>query len=211
MQLIKQKVLNKKNKIIGFLPDEKYKQSYNLFINREIYNVCKLIKFICKKINFSISNEEIEKEIKEKFSFYWFHYLGTQLKYLRSWNKVFNDLEIVLIFMQVANLFVSITKEKNLSSSDVLEDPSIHKDFKKASISATSVSEASGIPRATCVRKLEILVRLKIVSQDNISKRYYIIPSAFSEGFISQKNLEDVVKFFSEFYFICIKAIRSKI
>ena len=87
LQLIKQKVLNKKKKTVGWLPTEEYKQSYNLFISKEIDGVSKLISFISKQINFPISREEIVKEIKEKFSFYWFHYLEVQLEYLKLWNK----------------------------------------------------------------------------------------------------------------------------
>ena len=61
------KVLNKN---IGWLPNEKYKQSYNLVVDKEINDICKLICFVCEKLNISIYKEEIEKEIKEKFSFY---------------------------------------------------------------------------------------------------------------------------------------------
>ena len=70
LQLIKQKVLDKKDRNIGWLPNEQYKQSYNLVVDKEINDICKLISFVCEKLNISIYKEEIEKEIKEKFSFY---------------------------------------------------------------------------------------------------------------------------------------------
>tara|TARA_B110000285_G_C15056168_1_gene579711 strand:- start:382 stop:1341 length:960 start_codon:yes stop_codon:yes gene_type:complete len=210
LQLIKQKVLNKKNTNIGWLPTEQYKQSYSLVVDKEIDGVCKLINYICEKTNCSISKEVLTKEIKEKFSFYWFHYLEVQLKYLRMWSKQLNDLELGLIFLQVAHLFTSKAKEKNLSYKEFFDTPSLLKEFISASISATSVAEVTGIPRATCVRKLEILVKLKIISQDKISKRYYMIPDAASDNLISRKLTEEVVKLFSNFYFICIRAINVK-
>ena len=210
LELIKQKVLDKKNRNIGWLPNEQYKQSYNLVLHKEINELCKLINFITQKINLPISNEEIEKELKEKFSFYWFHYLGAQLEYLRLWTKQLKDIELALIFLQLAYLFTSKAKEKNLSHKNIFENPSLLKEFISASISATSIAEVTGIPRATCVRKLELLVKLKIISQDKISKRYYIIPSAVSDNFISQKITEKVTKLFSNFYFICLRAIRFK-
>ena len=40
--------------------------------------------------------ENIKKEIQNNFSFYWFHYLDTQLKYLKIWKDKFKDLEIFL-------------------------------------------------------------------------------------------------------------------
>ena len=210
LQLTKQKVLNKKNKIIGWLPNEQYKQSYNLVINKEIDEVCKLISFVCEKINISIAKQEIAKEVKKRFSFYWFHYLDVQLEYLKLWSKQLNDLELGYIFLQITYLFTSKAKEKNLSILKFFDDPSLIKDYINASVSATSIAEVTGIPRATCIRKLEILIKLKIIFKDEISKRYYIIPSAASDNFISKKITEKGVKLFSNFYFICIRAISSK-
>ena len=43
---------------------------------------------------------------------------------------------------------------------------------KEANISATSVSDITGIPRATCIRKLDAFVKLKILHKDEKSKRY---------------------------------------
>jgi len=210
LQLIKQKVLDKKDRNIGWLPNEQYKQSYNLIIDKEIDDVCKLINFICEKENISISKEETAKELKRKFSFYWFHFLAVELEYFRLWNNRFKDPEIVLIFLQVVNLFSLKAKERNLSYKNLYDNPSLLKEFISASISATSISEVTKIPRATCVRKLEFLVKLKIVSQDKISKRYYLIPEATADNLISRKITGQVVKVFSNFYFICLRAINSK-
>ena len=210
LQLIKQKVLDKKDRNIGWLPNEQYKQSYNLIIDKEIDDVCKLINFICEKENISISKEETAKELKRKFSFYWFHFLAVELEYFRLWNNRFKDPEIVLIFLQVVNLFSLKAKERNLSYKNLYDNPSLLKEFISASISATSISEVTKIPRATCVRKLEFLVKLKIVSQDKISKRYYLIPGATADNLISRKITGQVVKVFSNFYFICLRAINSK-
>ena len=211
LQLINQKVLNKKNKNIGWLPSEQNKQNYNLFINKEIEDVGRLISFVCKKLNYSIAIEEVSKEIKEKFSFYWFHYLDLQLSYLKIWNRQFKDLELVLILLQVTHLFTSKVKEKNLSHKNLSNDPSLLKDFISVSISATSISEVTSIPRATCVRKLETLVKLKIVSQDTISKKYYLIPTVTTGHLISREIAGKVDKHFSEFFFIFIKTMKLKI
>ena len=102
------------------------------------------------------------------------------------------------------------SKKKNISYKEVYNDPSLFKEYVSASISATSISEVTEIPRATCVRKLEILVELEVISQDKISKRYYVIPSPISDDLISQKITEKVIKTFSNFFFICIKAINTK-
>ena len=211
LELTEQKILSKKNKNTGWLPNEQYKKDYNLFVQEEIEDVSRIIFFVCKKLNHPISRDHLTKELKEKFSFYWFHYLGVQLKYLRAWNKQFNDLELILIFLQVSNLFMSKAKEKNLSHKNLYNNPNLIKNFETLSIGATSISEITKIPRATCVRKLEILIKLKLISQDKISKRYYIIPDAISESLVSTELNKLVVILFSKFFFICIKAVNVKV
>ena len=112
--------------------------------------------------------------------------------------------------MQLAQLFSSKAREKNLTHKAIFDDPSLLKEFISSSISSTSISEITNIPRATCVRKLEVLIEMKIISQDQNSKRYYIIPNAMSDNLVSRKVTEKVVKLFSEFFFICIRGISSK-
>jgi len=211
LQLIKQKVLSKKNKNTGWLPNEQYKKNYSLFILEEIENFSKLLNYVCKKIDLPISSEELKNELKSQFNFYWFHFLGAQLEYLRLWTIQLKDLELTLIGLQVVRIFTSKIKEKNLSHEKIFNEPSVIKDFKSASISATSISEVTGIPRATCIRKLGNLVKLKMIEQDFISKRYYLIPSSISNDVITKEVTQKAVKAFCEFYFICIKAISTKI
>jgi hypothetical protein len=210
LQLIKQKVLNKKNRNIGWLPSEQYKKNYNLIIGEEINGMCKIISFVCEKLNLSFSKEVVESEIRKRFSFYWFHYLGAQLNYLKLWSNQFKDRELILIILQVAHLFASKAKEKNLSHRVLYYDQSLLKDFINASISATSVAEVTGIPRATCVRKLKNLVELKVIAQDKFSRKYYITPGATTETLVSKKITGRVVRVFSNFFFICINSAGIK-
>jgi len=210
LELLNKKVLNKKNRSVEWLPNEQHKQSYNLFVNEEIEDIIKLLNYICKKLDYNISKEELEKEIKEKFSFYWFHYLGAQLEYLKIWSKQLNDLEFALILMKIVHVFTRKVKEENISHKKIFDNPSLLKNFISANVSATSISEITKIPRATCVRKLGILVKLKVISQDPITKRYYVLPEAVSKDLISRKITQKVVTTFSNFFFICIRAIKAK-
>jgi len=209
-QLIKKKVLSKKNNYIGWLPNEQYKENYNLFISEEIENLSRIFIFVTKKINLSITSETITEELKKKFNFYWFHYLSTQLKYLKLWSVQIKDLELFFILLQVVNIFSSKTKKDNLLRKQVYNNPSAIKNFSDASISATSISEVTGISRATCIRKLENLVKLKFILKDKISKRYYLSSLSFSENLISKKITQEATKIFNDFYFICIRAMFVK-
>ena len=84
------------------------------------------------------------------------------------------------------------------------------KDFKDSSISATSISEVTNIPRATCIRKLKTLILLKMISQDKNSKRYYLSPANISKNLNSKQITKNIVKVFSNFFFICLKTISFK-
>ena len=209
LQLIKQKVLRKKNRNIGWFPSEQYKESYNIIVQSEIKELSSLLHYVCKKINLSISREIAEKELKEKFNFYWFHFLNAQLEYLKLWGTQLKDLDLVLVGLQVTSIFALRAKEKNLSYEKIYNNPSVIKEFSSASINATSVAEVTGMPRATCIRKLDHLVELKIIAKDNISKKYYPIPTSTSTELISKKPTQEVTKVFSEFYFICLRAIKT--
>ena len=210
LELVKQKVLSKKNKHIRWLPNDFYKKKYDLFIYDEIKNYSKLLIFVCKKINISISREEVIVELKKKFNFYWFHYLSTQLKYLKLWSIQLKDLELFFIATQIINIFVKKSKEKNFSHEKIFNDPSIIKNFEDVSINATSISEVTGIPRGTCIRKLEHLVKLGFIAKNQISKRYYLSYLSISKNLISKKITQEATILFSDFYFICLRAMFAK-
>ena len=76
---------------------------------------------------------------------------------------------------------------------------------KNTDISATSISEVTGIPRANCIRKLEKYIKMKVLEKDPVTKRYYLAPSQLSakNQFSSANTLLDGMKYtisiFSEF------------
>ena len=76
-------------------------------------------------------------------------------------------------------------------------------------ISATSVSEVTGIPRATCIRKLEFLSKAKFVHKDPKSKRYNLVSEEMSDNF-AMNPLNDVkiaAGKFAEFSSIVYKGV----
>ena len=213
LELTKKKILNKKNNYISWHPSEEYKVRYNIFIVEEIKNMAKLTKYITNLMKMNFSKEDIENEYKNKFSFYWYHYLDLQIKWMRLWKLRFKDLDIPLIFLQFAILLTSkLDQGKNISTSKLWSEPNIIKDqfHKGVSVSATSISDITGIPRATCIRKLNIMVAKKMVLRDKNTKRYYLIPEALNKNLVSKELVEKVSEIFSEFYFISLKALSIK-
>jgi hypothetical protein len=212
-ELIKQKVLIKTKKKITWHPTDAYKKIYNEIVTNEIKQLAKLTKYITDKTNLNFSIDEIEKEYKQKFSFYWFHYLNLQLEWMKLWKTQTKDLEIAMLYMQIAAYLSSraeevITHEELFATPDIIERPRVKN--LNVSLSATSLSDITGMPRATCIRKLNQMVAKNMITQDHNSKRYYIIQESLKK-IISKNVVEKMQSLFSEFYLIVIKALNAKI
>jgi len=195
INLIQQKVLKKNNNKISWEPREKDKLSFNKIIEVEIEYITKIASTIIKHLNIEVSNQQIYSDIKKNFSFFWFHFLSSQLKCMKIWQIELKDLELLLIIVECAiqtNRYLTRTHNKKIDQD----------------ISAMSISTVTGIPRATCIRKLEKLVSMRLVKKNEKTKRYSL----------NLKNLEfnknTITKTVNEvcsFYDILIKTlIRSK-
>ena len=195
INLIQQKVLKKNNNKISWEPREKDKLSFNKIIEVEIEYITKIASTIIKHLNIEVSNQQIYSDIKKNFSFFWFHFLSSQLKCMKIWQIELKDLELLLIIVECAiqtNRYLTRTHNKKIDQD----------------ISAMSISTVTGIPRATCIRKLEKLVSMRLVKKNEKTKKYSL----------NLKNLEfnknTITKTVNEvcsFYDILIKTlIRSK-
>ena len=147
-------------------------------------------------LNIDVPFSKFYKEIEKNYCFYWYHYLTTQLDFMKYWQKKTNDLEILLIGLQ--SLIQSLNYFKKSNTSNKYPD-----------ISATSVSEVTGIPRATCIRKLEWLSKTKFVKKDPLSKRYNLVNNENNEDFLSHPltNVQGTAGQFAEFSSIVYRAV----
>ncbi len=163
IELTKLKHLKKSNKnSLYWEPSSQAKDTYMKIIKEQINSLSKFLFEQSKFLNIDVPFSKFYKEIEKNYCFYWFHYLTTQLDFMKYWQKKTKDLEILLIGLQSLIQSLNYFKESNTSN-------------KYPDISATSVSEVTGIPRATCIRKLEWLSKVKFVKKDPLSKRYNLI------------------------------------
>ena len=208
LYLIKNKFLAKKGNVISWTPDEEFKKNY--FQSVEYYSTLfsQLLKNAAKYINIDLSIEVIKDDIKKKFSFYMFHFLDVQQRYLKLFLDKLGDLELFFIGLQVIIVTAIRLKEKNYSMNDFFRNPDLVKEYQQYDISATSISDVTGIPRATCIRKLDQLAKLKIVQQSKITKRYYILPELFGK-FLNKEQVTKVAEMFSNFYSLFIRTLRQ--
>ncbi len=220
LSLIKTRHIKKTEKNTLFWePDSKSKDSYIKIIEEEINSLSKFIFQQLKFFSLNIPISKIEKEIKNNYSFYWYHYLNTQLQYIKLWQVRFKDLEMLLIGLQT--LIQSIRDLKTLDGLQNIDSFLLIKTTKSAAsfktnnagISATSISEVTGIPRANCIRKLEKYIKMKIIEKNSVTKRYSLIPAQIKSTSSSANPILDGIKhtinIFSEFSSILIKSLNK--
>ncbi len=220
LSLIRAKHIKKTEKNTVFWePDSKSKDSYIKIIEEQINSLSKFISQQLRFFSLNVPISKIEKEIKNNYSFYWYHYLNAQLEYIKFWQMRFKDLEMLLIGLQTLIQGIkdlkSSNKLRNLDSfllNKTTKDTSSF-DIKNLGISATSVSEVTGIPRANCIRKLDKFIKMKIMEKDSVTKRYNLVPTHMkSTTFTDNSMLNGIrhtIDLFSEFSLILLKSFNK--
>ena len=176
ISLIRLKHLRKgeKNRLF-WEPASELKETYVNVINEEIISLSKFIFEQGKFLYLNLPISKIQKELKSNYSFYWYHYLNVQLEYIKFWHDKLKDLEMLLIGLQVIIQTLNYLRRKSSDFSSLLSTKNLKNlSTKNANISATSVSDITGIPRATRIRKLDKFVKMKILFKDEKTKRYYL-------------------------------------
>ena len=141
-----------------------------------------------KAIDNDFSTDQIEKNIKKNFSYIWKLYYEMQIPMILNYKKIFGDIETFHIWGSCAVNQHLYTQETNfkMNRTEFLDTIILTKS--KQGLNAMSISEITGIPRATVVRKLRKLVKSKSLSVDE--KKHYKLTSVFIKKLIPvQKNL----------------------
>ena len=137
-------------------------------------SLCEDEKILSKKI----TSADLEIIIKDNFSYIWKLYYEMQIPMLLKYKKVFSDLETFHIFGScVVNQHSNNEKNKDLKTKRNNFIKSII-NRKAQGINAMSISDITGIPRATAIRKLQKLVINKNLSIDG--KKHYRLTGNFA-------------------------------
>ena len=209
ISLIRKKHLKKEDKSRLFWePSSEHKETYIKIIGEQINSLSKFILEQTKLLNTVIPLAKIEKEIKKNYSFYWYHYLSVQLQYIKFWHQKLNDLEMLLIGLQTIIQTINYINRKSDGTNSIISRFQKGQDIKEANISATSVSEVTGIPRATCIRKLEKFVKMKVLDKDLKTKRYYLkINQSTLNPMLDFELQKDKISILSDFSSIMMKGL----
>jgi len=128
----------------------------------------------------SITSEELELIIKDNFSYVWKLYYELQIPMMIRYKKVFGDIESFHIFgICVLNEHLHA---KKVTEHDMHRDEFLNSFFSSENsqgINAMSISDITGIPRATVIRKLKNLVKQKKLRID--IKKHYKLTMSFAK------------------------------
>jgi len=136
-----------------------------------------------------ISSESLTKTCKEYFSFVWQLYYEMQMPMLLGFKKVFGDLESFHVNgVCVINEALNSKKNDNseMSNEFYLEKYFFADNKDDVGVNAMSISDITGIPRATVIRKLNKLIKENFLKIDD--KKHY------SSTGVYQKEIMDVQK-----------------
>jgi DNA-binding Lrp family transcriptional regulator len=141
--------------------------------------------------NRAFNVSEISNSIKENFSFCWYHFYKFLFVFTNRWKTDTKTLDLETICIGFIVL-INTVQNKNFKNKD-FDREIFFKEVKKnnqVGINAFSISDITGIPRATVVRKLEFLIKNKFLNIDK-KKLYSFSMNIKTKQFKIIKKLQD--------------------
>ncbi len=141
------------------------KVKLNPKLERNVFNLSKIIYLFSKNINKEYSREEIENKIRQNYTQYWNLFFNFQIPYILRCKKVYHSIENFYVWGLCAlNESLNSKKLSLKDKSDFFSNTeSFHQNVTKLKnskgLNPTTISELSGIPRATVIRKINFLVK----------------------------------------------------
>ena len=139
-----------------------------------------------REVNKVFKVEEIISSIKQNYSFCWYQFYKFLFEYTNRWRNQIDDLETLCIGMNVvlnatqSKQFVPTKKNRASYFKEIMGS-----DLR--GVNAMSLSDITGIPRPTVVRKLKWLIDKKFL---NINDKKLISLDAKDSGFKKSKVLQ---------------------
>lgn len=116
-----------------------------------------------RDIDKKLNSETIELYMRKNFTHCWKLFYEMQIPLVLNWKKVFKDIETWHIWAVIATQ-KSFKPENNLKTLSREEFVENSLKYSSTGINAMSIAELSGIPRATVVRKINGLLKKKLIS-----------------------------------------------
>jgi predicted transcriptional regulator len=158
----------------------------------------KFSKVLSKKkiIHSPIKSEIFLEHLKKDFTYCWLLYYNLQIPSVINWKNYFKDLETWHVWaLCIVNKTYQETKKKNMDIYlDLINKP------EDEGLNAMTISDISGIPRATVVRKLKKLIKSEHLTIDD-NKRYHSSFKHLKEfKVVHKKNMNLLSLFITNIY-----------
>ena len=149
----------------------------NPHLERNVYNLSKLLFLFVGKLKkehnlTNFTRSKIEEKIYENYTQYWSLFFKFQIPYVLRCKKVYSSIDSFYVWGLCAFNEALNSKKLNQSIKDNMfsETEDFHENVTKLKnskgINPTTISELSGIPRATVIRKIKYLVKNKFLYKD---------------------------------------------
>jgi len=152
-----------------------------------------------------ISSKELEIVIKKNFSYIWKTYYELQIPMMINYKNIFMDLESFHIWGTCTvnqHLYAKKLSPNNMDRDSFIK--SVYTSKKMQGLNAMSISDITGIPRATAIRKLKKLVINKSLTIDE--KKHYKLTGNFTKRLmpLQKKVLNELANFASHIFNLII-------
>tara|TARA_B100001175_G_scaffold296147_1_gene284833 strand:- start:307 stop:1278 length:972 start_codon:yes stop_codon:yes gene_type:complete len=171
--------------------------STNPKLKKNVFNLSKLIKIFLNNDKLkNLPSKEIEKKILANYTQYWTLFFNFQIPYILRWKELFKSNENFYIFALCAlNEIINskkiskISKDSLFYNLEYLHDniPSVQK--KTKGLNPTTISELSGIPRATVIRKIRYLLKNDFLRKNEKNGLYVLNNDPNSHSFKLQGRM----------------------
>ena len=150
-----------------------------------------------------VTSDQISIIAKKNFSHVWKLYYEMQMPMLLNFKAIHGDLETFHVWgICIVNIALNSKKNDNskMSKNDYLKKYLFNNDKNRKGINAMSISDISGIPRATVLRKLNKLIEEKFLFVDN--KKQYTSTGEHKNKLIAiqKTNFINLSKFAARIY-----------
>jgi hypothetical protein len=153
----------------------------------------------------TITSNQINKTAKENFSHVWKLYYEMQIPMLLNFKKIHGNLESFHVWgICVVNQALNSKRNDNskMDKEDFLEKYIFSSD--DTGINAMSISDITGIPRATVIRKLNKLVKNNFLKITH--KKHYLTSSShrYELKNVQKINFMNLSKFATRLFNLCL-------
>tara|TARA_Y100000590_G_scaffold320471_1_gene362819 strand:+ start:314 stop:1288 length:975 start_codon:yes stop_codon:yes gene_type:complete len=203
LELERDKIIKKKNKRIT-INHSSVKDVARVAITIKAF--ARLLSSISKMlyqnnvVNNQYDRKFFESEIKKKYTQCWGIFLEYQIDYILTRSKIFNNDTELFFILGVLIYNQNLSQKSNGKLIHYRDEwwRDITNIGDKSGINAMTISELTGIPRPTVIRKLKILIKREDAVKDNKNLYGFVRGPGFTEmNKIRLQNIEKLSKVIS--------------